>query len=92
MKSREELGDICSEFENMGVDLRLGENYLENMETFDIIFRSPSLRPDLPQLLKARQEGTYITSEDRRICQILPCESHRRHRERWKNNNYQCNI
>lgn len=62
-KTREDIGDICGEFENAGVVLRLGPNYLKDLGEFDIIFKTPSLRPDLPELLEAGKKGAYITSE-----------------------------
>jgi UDP-N-acetylmuramoylalanine--D-glutamate ligase len=73
-KGREYIGDICSEFESMGVELRFGEKYLEGMDQFDIIFRSPSLRPDLPELLKAAEKGAYITSEIEEFVRYCPAQ------------------
>ena len=35
-----------------GVRFSLGENYLENLVGYDIIFRSPSMRPDTPAIEK----------------------------------------
>ena len=49
-KSREALGSIAEELEAKGVTLRLGQAYLENL-TEDVIFRTPGMRPDLPQLM-----------------------------------------
>lgn len=62
-KGREQIGEVCNEFESMGVKLKLGEDYLDGLTGFDMIFRSPSLRPDLPGLIDAKDNGTYVTSE-----------------------------
>lgn len=39
-----------------------GKEYLTNLERFDVIFKSPGFRPDLPNLNTARRAGTKITS------------------------------
>ncbi|MBN2529341.1 MAG: UDP-N-acetylmuramoyl-L-alanine--D-glutamate ligase [Deltaproteobacteria bacterium] len=39
-----------------------GDHYMENLERFDVIFRSPGIRPDLPPLATAQKSGTHITS------------------------------
>jgi UDP-N-acetylmuramoylalanine--D-glutamate ligase len=39
-----------------------GSAYLDNLERFKTIFRSPGIRPDIPQLLKAEAAGAYVTS------------------------------
>ncbi len=34
-----------------------GETYLFRLKDFNIIFRSPSCRPDLPEILEEKKEG-----------------------------------
>lgn len=72
--SRAELGDICSTLEQAGVSLKLGEHYLENLDA-DIIFRSPGMRPDLPELEEARKNGCVITSEMEVFFELCPCKT-----------------
>ena len=62
-KSEEALGDIAKEFKNMGVTLELGENYLDNLTGFEVVFKTPSMRIDCDALVKVKNEGAYITSE-----------------------------
>ena len=57
------LGKVATGFEEDGVKLVLGEEYLKGLTGFDVIFKTPSMRMDNPALLKAKREGTYITSE-----------------------------
>lgn len=45
-----------------GISTVFGEGYMENLERFSVVFRSPGFRPDLPQLVEAVQKGTQITS------------------------------
>ena len=62
-KNEVELGDITLEFKNKGVKLVLGENYLDNLTGFEVVFKTPSMRIDCDALVKAKNEGAYITSE-----------------------------
>lgn len=61
--SKEYLGKVIDDFEEKGVESILGENYLDNLSGYDVIFKSPSMRPDMSALVKAKKEGAYITSE-----------------------------
>lgn len=62
-KSYEALGDTALDFQNKGVKLELGENYLENLTGFEVVFKTPSMRIDSDALVKVKSEGAYITSE-----------------------------
>ena len=61
-RNRELLGDIADTLENAGAILRLGEGYLDNLEV-DIIFRTPGMNFNLPELEDARKKGIAVTSE-----------------------------
>ena len=63
IKTEEKLGDLAEKFKNKGVNLSLGENYLDNLTGFDVVFKTPSMRIDCDALVKVKEEGTYITSE-----------------------------
>ena len=62
-KTKDELGDIAEEFEKINVKLELGENYLDNLTGFDVVFKTPSMRIDCDALLRVKKGGAYITSE-----------------------------
>lgn len=62
-KSKEQLGETAVEFENKGVKLSLGDNYLDSLTGFDVVFKTPSMRIDSEALVKVKNEGSYITSE-----------------------------
>ncbi|QAA30756.1 UDP-N-acetylmuramoyl-L-alanine--D-glutamate ligase [Clostridium manihotivorum] len=62
-KNREQLNKIADYFEKKGVELYLGDKYLDQLEGFEVIFKSPSMRIDHEALVKAKSEGAYITSE-----------------------------
>ena len=61
-RTRNLLGDVAGELENAGAELRLGDGYLDNLEV-DIIFRTPGMNWNLPELDAARKKGIAVTSE-----------------------------
>ena len=69
---RERLGSVADEFEQRGAKLCLGENYLDNIDA-DVIFRTPGLRPDMPGILKATENGAVLTSEMEVFFEVCPC-------------------
>ena len=52
----------------------LGQNYLEGLKSFDIIFRSPSLLPSNPYLKEEESRGCYITTEVEEVIKYAPCK------------------
>lgn len=50
----------------------LGENHLNNLVGFDIIFRSPSCRPDLPEIEAELSRGAILTSEIELLIEMCP--------------------
>ena len=61
-RSREDIGPQADVLEKVGAKLRLGEDYLKNLEV-DIIFRTPGMSFYLPELCEARKNGIAVTSE-----------------------------
>ena len=72
-RSREEFGEQAQALESLGVTLHLGPDYLDGLDQ-DVIFRTPGLRPDVPQLLAARERGAVVTSEMEVFFQVCPCK------------------
>ncbi len=70
-RSREQLGSVADELEAQGAELRLGENYLKNLEV-DIIFRTPGMNYYLAELVKARENGIAVTSEMEVFFEVCP--------------------
>ncbi|MCI1994812.1 MAG: UDP-N-acetylmuramoyl-L-alanine--D-glutamate ligase [Clostridium luticellarii] len=71
-KDEEQLGEIAEEFRRKNIKLVLGEDYLHSLNSFQVIFKTPSMRIDNPYLVKARQEGAYITSEMEEFIKYCP--------------------
>ncbi len=57
---------------DLGAKLKLGEDYLENLDA-DVVFRTPGMRPDLPQIEKLLQGGAVLTSEMEAFFEVCPC-------------------
>ena len=69
---RAKLGALAEELEAAGAVLRLGDGYLQGLDQ-DVIFRTPGLRPDVPELAAARARGSVITSEMEAFFRVCPC-------------------
>lgn len=71
-KTPEKLGaETVRELTELGAVLRLGEDYLEDLNE-DVIFRSPGLRPDLPDFCEAVRRGAVLTSEMEWFLELTP--------------------
>lgn len=63
-----------SVLEKEGASFCLGEHYLSNLTDFDVIFRSPGVYFNRPELLQARRDGVVVTSEMEVFFQFCPCK------------------
>lgn len=66
--------DILEIVKNLNIKSYVGEGYLSNLKGFDYIFRSPSARPDLPELEAEKKRGAIITSEIEELINLAPCK------------------
>lgn len=57
------------------INTYLGENCLENLVGYDIIFRSPSCLPTNPYLVKERDRGALITTEVEQVLKLSCAKS-----------------
>ncbi len=58
--------------EEYNFNLYTGKNALEYLKGFSIIFRSPSCRPDTPEIVEEVQRGAVLTSEIEMLMQTCP--------------------
>ncbi|KEI00748.1 UDP-N-acetylmuramoyl-L-alanine--D-glutamate ligase [Clostridium botulinum] len=73
-KDEEKLGDVAVEFKSKGIKLELGEEYLNNLIGFDVVFKTPSMRIDNEALVRAKASGSYITSEMEEFIKYCPAK------------------
>ncbi len=70
---RERVEEQAAELESLGAKLRLGPDYLDKIRKADVIFRTPGLSPNTPELQRAVEEGSTLTSEMELFFQLCPC-------------------
>lgn len=70
---REKLGTMADELEKKGAKLCLGDSYLEGIDA-DIIFRTPGINPNVPEIKIAVEKGSTLTSEMEAFFDVCPCK------------------
>ncbi len=68
------LGDSINEFKGLNIKFSLGDDYLKNLIGFDIIFKTPGMRFDLPEIEDARKNGAQVTSEMEVFFEVCPAQ------------------
>lgn len=72
-KTEEELDKaLIEEYALQGVNFSLGDDYLEKLHGYDIIFRTPGMRPDSPYIVKEIERGAKLTSEIEMLIELCP--------------------
>ena len=69
---REKLDEEVLALERLGARLHVGDDYLEGLEA-DVVFRTPGMRPDLPQIRRLTEGGAQLTSEMEAFFDVCPC-------------------
>jgi len=64
--------DIIKYLRENNIISNFGEDYLKNLKGFDIIFRSPSCRPDVQEILEEKKRGAVVTSEIEMVIKLCP--------------------
>lgn len=72
-KKRSEIKEQAVQLEQKGVPLKLGKKYLKDIDA-QVIFKSPGIRPDIPEFNEARKKGAVVTSEMELFFELCPCE------------------
>jgi UDP-N-acetylmuramoylalanine--D-glutamate ligase len=65
--------DLITQVEALDVHFVLGKEYLNDLNKYDIIFRSPGVKRLLPELMEAEKAGVEITSQTKLFFDICPC-------------------
>lgn len=74
-RTAENMGELAQRLTTQGACLQLGQDYLEGLERFDLIFRTPGLLPLNPHLVKAKEAGVEISSEMELFFRFCPCKT-----------------
>ncbi len=62
-KTADKLGPAAEWLRTLPIDLRLGPDYLGVLDDAELVFLTPGIRKDLPEIAGARARGVRITSE-----------------------------
>lgn len=74
-KEPEQLNmEVVQNLKEKKIDLITGENCLELLTGFDVIFRSPSALPTKPEFEREVKKGTLLTSEIEMLLKLAPCK------------------
>ena len=68
------IKDVIDQFKGMNIKYSLGEDYLKNLKGFDVIFKTPGMRFDLPEIEEARKNGAKVTSEMEVFFELCPAQ------------------
>lgn len=69
---KDDLCCVIDQFKGLDIKYSLGDGYLKKLKGFDVIFRTPGMRYDLPEILSAKEEGAEITSEMEVFFDVCP--------------------
>ena len=62
-RTEAELGETAVQLRAEGVELCLGEGYLDRLDDVELVLRTPGMKPYLPPFERARERGVTVTSE-----------------------------
>ena len=73
---RKNEGDFpdLSEYKEIGIKFSLGQRYLDNLKGFDVIFRTPGMHFDIPEIQRELADGAELTSEMEVFMKICPAK------------------
>lgn len=71
-KSREELGEYYQQIKDLPIQFRLGPHYLDHLEDFKTVFRTPGLPYRNEKIQKAKEKGVEISSQIKLFFDLCP--------------------
>lgn len=71
-KEEKAFSEILDDYKKLGINFSLGENYLDKLAGFDVIFRTPGMRYDIPQIQREVAKGAELTSEMEVFLRLCP--------------------
>ncbi len=74
MAEASDLKTTLAQLDGLDVEYSLGKDYLRKLKGFDVIFKTPKVRFDIPELLSEADAGAGITSEMEVFCRLCPAK------------------
>src|SRR6056297_3118979 len=75
-KTEEKLdSNALKKLKDIDVSFSLGETYLDILKekNFDYVFRTPGIRPDKSEIVKAKENGAVVSSEIELVFELAKC-------------------
>lgn len=66
--------DIMDKITEYSMEFSLGKNYLSKLNNFDLIIRSPSCMPIIPEIEREATRGAIVTTEVELLMKMCPCK------------------
>jgi UDP-N-acetylmuramoylalanine--D-glutamate ligase len=63
---------FISKLDKLGVEYHIGPDSLKELKDVSYIFRTPGIRPDVPEITKAIKKGAILTSEIEKVLELTP--------------------
>lgn len=57
-----------------GMEYYFGPDYLDELDEFDVIFRSPTVFPTQPDIMREARRGAIVTTEVEMFIELCPCK------------------
>ncbi len=73
IRSKEAMGDDIKGFDALGIRYQLEMHQFDNLQRFDMVFRTPGIYFNKPEIQQAIADGANITSEMEEFFKICPC-------------------
>lgn len=74
MREMDKLDEDLDGIRQLGISYQLGEHQFDNLEKFDMVFRTPGIYFLRPELQQAIEKGANITSEMEEFFKYCPCK------------------
>lgn len=66
--------EIMEKINKYRYEVEIGEDNLSRLHGFDVIFRSPSALPTIPEFVEEVERGVLLTSEIEMVLKLAPCK------------------
>jgi len=68
------LEAVAAILENNQIDKKLGNDYLDNLAGYDVIYRSPGIYFNDPKIVQAGKRGAIVSSQIGLFFELCPCQ------------------
>ena len=66
--------EIMEKINKYRYEVEIGEDNLSRLHGYDVIFRSPSALPTIPEFVEEVEKGALLTSEIEMVLKLAPCK------------------